>query len=212
MSVHAADPLVEAAGGALKRRRAGGDMAVLPGCRVPETPGRLQRDRRAPSPGPTRSRTGSRSSGCTASSQPRPRYSSWLWPVYSRPRRLRGSTKRPIEVGRPRGTSVTIGDERAEALLRLLPLGDVDPGRVQETHHADSSRIGCIAKSTRRSRAVGEPVAQRLAEDLTRRGLARRLADARLHLLRAAPPGRLPERRGRAPRRACTRTSRRRGR
>ena len=42
--------------------------------------------------------------------------------------------------------------------------------------------------------AVGDPVGQRLAEDLARRSLLRREANSSLHLVGAAPPRRVPER------------------
>ena len=110
----------------------------------------------------------------------------------SLPRRLRSGE--PTLRIRPPGHVGDNGDERAEALLGTFPLGDVDPGRVQEAHLAELVADRVHGEVDDPLGAVGHPVAQRLAEDPACAQPPRRKADTRLHLLGAAPPGRLPER------------------
>ena len=86
-----------------------------------------------------------------------------------------------------------LGFLRTQRFFGTCPVGDVDPGRVQETHHALLVANGVHREVDEALGAVGEPVAQRLTEDLACGSPLRRNADACLHLLGAAPPGRRPE-------------------
>ena len=109
-----------------------------------------------------------------------------------RPRRLRGG-EAPVRVGRPRDVGDD-RDERAEALLGPLSLGDVEPGRVEEPHGAELVPDRMHREVDDALGAVGKPVAQGVAEGFPAGSLERRRSDSLLHLLRAAPPRRFPER------------------
>ena len=87
-----------------------------------------------------------------------------------------------------------LGFQRSKSVFGLDPLRDVDPRRVQETHHARFVHDRMHHEIDDALAAVRHPVGQRLAEDLARRSLLRREADAPLHIVGAAPPRRVPER------------------
>ena len=73
-----------------------------------------------------------------------------------------------------------LGFERSQSLLGLDPVGDVDPGRVEETHHARFVHDRMHHEIDDALAAVGDPVGQRLAEDLACRSLLRREANSPL--------------------------------
>ncbi len=101
-----------------------------------------------------------------------------------------------------RGKQGPLQPDRDLALLCFLrpqrgfgtrSLGDVDPGRIQETHRARLVANRVNREVDEPLGTVGEPVAQRLTEDLAASCVHRREPDTFCHLVGAAPPRRSPE-------------------
>ena len=84
--------------------------------------------------------------------------------------------------------------ECSKGIFGLDPLRDIDPRRVKETHHPRFVHDRMHHELDDALTAVRQPVGQRLAEDLARRSDGYREADLRLHIVRTAPPRRVPER------------------
>ena len=168
-----------------------------------------ERGLRSPSPGPTPY------AGCLVVGMDRVEPAEALVLLQALPRVLAPRRLRIDETAHRVGCPGDVGDdrdERAEALLRLLALGDVDSGRMEEADVAQPVEDRVHPEVDETLGAVGEPVAERLAEDVP----LQRLSRSPRGCGPASPPSRAtrasPRTAGRAPRRACTRTTRRRAR